>query len=271
VYSSRAGRTDLLDCCAPREPSTPAATFPWVAWHSQRLAAFDIETTGINTEDDRVVTAAISLVGVGLATESHDWLVDPGVEIPAGASAVHGITTERARAEGQDPASAIEQITAALAEQQLAGVPIVAFNARFDLTIIDREARRHGVEPLIDRIGGPEALLVIDPYVIDKQVDRYRSGKRTLGAVCEHYRVPLVNAHAANADALAAARVAWRMGSTMIDVGGTELAALHLQQVAWAAEQAASLAQYFARQGRDEHVEPAWPCVPLPQPVLTVV
>src|SRR5690606_34398616 len=109
-----------------------------------------LETTGISTESDRVVTAAISLVGVGLTTESRDWLVDPGIEIPAGAAAVHGITTERARAEGQDPASAIEEITAILAEQQRAGVPIVAFNARFDLTIIDREARRHGVVPLVD-------------------------------------------------------------------------------------------------------------------------
>ncbi len=252
-------------------PSTPVATFLRVAWHTQRLAAFDIETTGINTETDRVVTAAISLVGVGLTTESRDWLVDPGIEIPAGAAAVHGITTERARAEGQDPASALKEIIAILAEQQIAGVPIVAFNARFDLTIIDREARRHGVEPLVDRIGGPEALLVIDPFVIDKQVDRYRSGKRTLGAVCEHYRVPLTNAHAADADALAAARVAWRMGSTMIDVGGTPLAALHVQQIAWAAEQAASLEQYFARQGRDERVEPAWPCVPMPRPALFAV
>lgn len=241
-----------------------------MAWHTHRLAAFDIETTGISTEDDRVVTAAISLVGVGLTTESRDWLVDPGIEIPAGAAAVHGITTERARAEGQDPATAIEEITALLAEQQLAGVPIVAFNARFDLTIIDREARRYGIVPLVDRIGGPENLLVVDPFVIDKQVDRYRSGKRTLGAVCEHYRIPLDNAHAADADALAAARVAWRMGSTMIDIGGTPLAELHQQQVAWAAEQAASLAQYFARQGRDEHVEPAWPCVPAPAPVAVL-
>lgn len=257
--------------CGSREPSTPVATVLRVAWHTQRLAAFDIETTGINTESDRIVTAAISLVGVGLTTESRDWIVDPGVEIPAGAAAVHGITTERARAEGQDPASAIEEITAILAAQQLAGVPIVAFNARFDLTVIDREARRHGVVPLIDRIGGPEALLVVDPYVIDKQVDRYRSGKRTLSAVCAHYRVPLDNAHAADADALAAARVAWRMGATMIDVGGTDLPTLHLQQIGWAAEQAASLAQYFARQGRDERVEPAWPCVPLPRPTLTVV
>ncbi|MDO9409453.1 exonuclease domain-containing protein [Patulibacter sp.] len=232
-----------------------------MSWHTRRLAAFDLETTGIDVEQDRVVTAAVSVVGGGLPTASRAWLVDPGVEIPAGASAVHGISTEQARQDGQDPAEAVEQITAALAEQQLAGVPIVAFNARFDLTILDREARRHGVVPLIDRIGGPDRLLVVDPFVIDKQVDRYRRGRRTLTAVCEHHRVPLLDAHDANADALAAARVAWRMATTLIDIGGAELTELHRQQVTWAAEQAASLEEYFAAQGRPERVEGQWPCV----------
>jgi DNA polymerase-3 subunit epsilon len=233
-----------------------------MSWHTRRLAAFDIETTGIDVEGDRVVTAAVSVVGGGEPTASRAWLADPGVEIPEGASAVHGITTEQARRDGRPPAEVVEEVSAALAEQQLAGVPIVAFNARFDLTILDREARRHGVEPLVDRIGGIDRLCVVDPFIIDKQVDRYRRGRRTLTAVCELHRVPLDAAHDANADALAAARVAWRMATTLSDIGGCELEQLHAQQVAWAAEQAASLEEYFTAQGRPERVEPAWPCVP---------
>lgn len=235
-----------------------------MSWHTRRLAAFDIETTGIDVEHDRVVTAAVSVVGAGVPTVSHSWLVDPGVEIPAEASAVHGISTEQARRDGRDPAEAIDEITSALAAQQLAGVPIVAFNARFDLTILDREARRHGVEPLVDRLGGIDRLLVVDPFVIDKAADRYRRGRRTLTAVCEHHRVPLVDAHDANADALAAARVAWRMATSLIAIGGADLPTLHRWQVTWAAQQAASLEEYFAAQGRPERVEPAWPCVPVP-------
>jgi DNA polymerase-3 subunit epsilon len=241
-----------------------------VSWHTRRLAAFDIETTGIDVEHDRVVTAAVSVVGAGAPTDSRSWLVDPGVEIPAEASAVHGISTERVRSEGCEPAGAIEEITAQLAAQQLAGVPIVAFNARFDLTILDREARRHGVEPLADRVGGTDRLLVIDPFVIDKAADRYRRGRRTLTAVCEHHRVPLVDAHDANADALAAARVAWRLATTLLEIGAAELATLHRWQVAWAAQQAASLEEYFAAQGRPERVEAAWPCVPAPSPALQI-
>src|SRR5690348_1701648 len=124
-----------------------------MSWHQRRLAAFDLETTGIDSESDRIVTAAVSLVGDGLPSVFHAWLIDPGIPIPAGASAVHGITTEQARAEGRQPLAAIEEIVALLAEQLLQGVPVVAFNARFDLTCLDREARRHGITPLLDRVG----------------------------------------------------------------------------------------------------------------------
>lgn len=234
-----------------------------MSWHIARLAAFDIETTGVDYEHDRIVTAAVHLVGDDRESESFDWLVNPGIEIPAGATAVHGVTNEQAQAEGQDPSQAVDEITDLLAKQLAAGIPIVAFNARFDLTILDREARRNGLEPLVDRVGGPEALLVVDPLIIDKQLDRFRKGKRTLDAVCEQYGVPLDNAHAAGDDALAAARLAWKLGEKYDELSGVELADLHSQQTQWATAQAESLEEYFRGRGRDEHVERAWPVVPV--------
>ncbi|MHB1539177.1 MAG: exonuclease domain-containing protein [Solirubrobacteraceae bacterium] len=236
-------------------------------WHRGRLAAFDLETTGPNPEHDRIVTAAVSLLGGGQPAQHHAWLVDPGVEIPAEAIAVHGITNERVRAEGEDAAEAIGEIVQLLAEQVAAEVPIVAFNARFDLTVLDRDARRNGVLPLLERIGGVDRLLAIDPYVLDKQFDRFRKGRRTLHAVCEHYRIPFDEAHVANADALAAARVAYRLASRTEELSALDLATLHREQVGWAATQAASLEEHFVRQGRAERVERAWPLVPAQLPL----
>lgn len=231
-------------------------------WFDGRLAAFDIETTGTDVENDRIVTAAVSLVGGGEEAVSHSWLVDPGVEIPAEATAVHKITTEQARADGAAAAEAVEEITSILAEALAEAIPVIAFNARFDLTILDREARRHGVLPLIDRVGGTDGLLVVDPYVLDKQVNRFRKGRRNLSLLCEAYTVPLVDAHAADADALAAARLAWRMGRNFPELGEMEIFELHENQIGWALEQAVSLQQYFDEQGRAERVEGAWPVVP---------
>lgn len=238
-----------------------------MSWHSGRLAAFDIETTGTDTENDRIVTASVSVVGGGEQTIGTNWLVDPGIEIPAEATAVHRITTEQARTQGLPADQAVFEITEHLAELIMAGIPIIAFNARFDLTILDREARRYEQETLSDLVGGPEALLVIDPYVLDKRFNQFRKGRRTLSILCEAYGIRLDDAHAADADALAAARLAWKLCNTEAELQEYDLAGLHVAQVAWALEQAESLQQYFASKGRVERIEGQWPVVPFAAPV----
>lgn len=235
-----------------------------MSWHLGRLAAFDLETTGPEPTEARIVTAAVTVTGGDQLDEPHSWLVDPGVEIPAGAIAVHGITNEMAREQGMPAPEAIAQILDVLGDQVAAGIPIVAFNARFDMTVLDREARRHGLETLADRFG-EEAICVIDPYVLDKQFDRYRRGKRTLSDVCAHYGIGHVDAHTAGADAIAAVEIVRRLGERAEALKGLNVVDLHRNQVSWAAEQARSLQDYFNRQGRSERVEPAWPVIPVSQ------
>ena len=230
-------------------------------WLDRPLAAFDLETTGTNPEEDRIVTASVALVGANTETEAHDWLVDPGIEIPQGATDVHKITTEMARAEGRPSPEAVEEITRLLASYLNEDFPIVAFNARYDLTMLDRESRRHGLEPLVEMVGGPSGLLVIDPLVLDKQQDPYRRGKRKLTDLCAFYEIELTEAHAAHADALAAARLAWKLGKGNPEFGGADLPTLHENQVAWARSQGESLQRYFDEQGRDETVDVEWPLV----------
>lgn len=233
------------------------------AWYEGRLCGFDLETTGVDVEADRIVTACVVQCGGKQRTQSFNWLADPGVEIPEGAAKVHGITTERARAEGRPAAEVVEQVVAGLAESVVAGLPIVAMNASYDLTILDREARRHGVQPLTDIVGGD--LRVIDPKVLDKQVSR-RKGRRTLSDLCEHYRVSLDGAHSADADAIAACRVAWRLGTTVQQLGAMSLDDLHQAQIKWAEAQGRSLAAYFARTPGKESwadgVRTEWPLIP---------
>ncbi|MFI1728232.1 3'-5' exonuclease [Streptomyces acidicola] len=234
------------------------------AWYEGRLAGFDLETTGVDVEQDRIVTACVVQCGGGHPTQSFNWLADPGIEIPEGAAKVHGITTERARAEGRPAAEVVEQVVAGLAESVVAGLPVVAMNASFDLTILDREARRHGVQPLTDMVGGD--LRVVDPRVLDKKVDPYRRGGRKLEDLCRTYDVRLDGAHSADADAIAACRVAWRIAATKAPIGRAALDELHTQQIEWARQQAESLADYFRRTPGKESwadgVRTEWPLIP---------
>ena len=221
---------------------------------SDELVVFDLETTGVNVEHDRVVTAHVGRLGsTGELIEYRDWLVNPGVEIPAAAAAVHGISTERASAEGVEPARAIAEIVALLAQWRDAGAPLVAYNASYDLTLLDREARRYGLEPFVPGV-------VIDPLIIDKAVDRYRKGKRTLTVACEVYGVVLDAAHDASADAVAAGRVAQALLRKHPELAELSPIDLHGRQELWQREQAESFAEWKRRNGAPEFVaEVGWP------------
>lgn len=206
------------------------------------LAVFDTETTGVDTSYARIVSATIALLGPsGEVQERYDWLLDPGVEIPEPAVRVHGITTEIARASGIDAAVGVQQIVTRLFEMIERGFPLVAYNAPFDLNLLAAEAARHGV-------AWPSELSpVVDPLILDKQLDRYRKGKRTLEAVAAHHGVEIGNAHDAGDDAIAAGRVLQRIARKYADVIPVELDELHRAQVAWAAAQAASFQDYMRR------------------------
>ncbi|MGW3164789.1 exonuclease domain-containing protein [Streptomyces sp. NPDC001142] len=141
-----------------------------MSWHTGRLAGFDLETSGVNVEADRIVTACIVGCGGGDPVVSTTWLADPGIDIPAEATAVHGISTEKARTDGRPAAEVVEEIVHALAEAVTDGTPIIVMNAPYDLTLLDREARRYGITPLTELVGNE--LRVIDPRVMDKAVDQ---------------------------------------------------------------------------------------------------
>ncbi|MGK5630471.1 3'-5' exonuclease [Streptomyces sp. URMC 123] len=228
-------------------------------WYEGPLAAFDTETTGVDVERDRVVSAALVVQGApGVAPRVTRWLVNPGVPVPAEATAVHGLTEEYLQHNGRWPAPVMEEVARALAALTAVGTPLVVMNAPFDLTLLDRELRRHRASSLTDYLG--RSLCVLDPRVLDKHLDRYRKGRRTLTDLCEIYGVELVEAHDAAADAMAALEVVRALGRRFAArLDRLSPAELHTLQAVWHAAQARGLEEWFARQGTAEAVDPAWP------------
>lgn len=235
----------------------PLPLFQTPEW-ARLIGVFDLETTGIDVENDRIVSAHVGVLDAdGNVIDARDWLADPGVEIPAGAAAIHGISTERARADGAPAPRVVAEVVEALDALFAAGIPVVAYNAPFDFSMLKNEAVRHGVTP----IHAPSP--VIDPLVVDKTYDRYRRGKRTLSVVAEHYAVPLDAAHEACADAVAAGRLALALAEKFGPWMPPTVGELHTRQIAWARAQAASLTEYFVKVGRLDATAPpldgAWP------------
>ena len=213
-----------------------------------RLLAFDLETTGPDPRTAHVVTSALVAID-GASKQEYNWLADPGIEIPEGATAVHGITTEYARENGRPHAEVIAETVAGIRKGWSEGRALVVFNAAFDLTILRRW------DPGFEILGP-----VLDPFVVDRAIDPYRKGKRTLGALCEHHGVQLDAAHEAAADALAAARLAWKLLGSQNDLAGADWRAVNSQQAQWHEARQRDFAAYLERSGKDSSdVNTAWP------------
>jgi DNA polymerase III subunit epsilon len=240
------------------------------SFNTVRRLSWDTETTGVDPTEARIVTAA--LIGRGGVSDDHvqTWLINPGIPIPPETTGVHGITDAVVQADGQDPKAALEEIGGILARAITYGMPLVAFNTAYDWTVLHCELERHGLRTVADRISDTVPTLV-DPHVIDKQVDKYvkGSGIRRLKPTAERYGVELTDWHTAEADALAALLIAEEQFVRYPVLDGYSPAQLFAAQRAWRAEQQAGLQHWFrtkatAEQGGapDKVIDGSWPLIP---------
>lgn len=243
-----------------------SAASKWDGWD---VLGFDLETTGVDIWTDRIVQAALVRIDAGTRPQTRTWLVDPGIEIPDEAAAVHGITTERARAEGRDPGQMLFELVGQLALAMGHGRPVVGMNLSYDLSLLEAECARHNataspdmqVPGLVARLGHGKVSPIVDVLVLDKYADPYRKGGRKLEQMCAHYGVRHTGAHDAAGDALAACRLWPRiMAKHSRKFGGQTLGGLHQSQVGWRKAQADSLRAYFDKQGTEhDGVCGEWP------------
>jgi DNA polymerase-3 subunit epsilon len=222
------------------------------SWPDGELLGFDLETTGVDPTSDRPVSFALVTVQGGVVVGRRSSLVDPERLIPAAATAVHGITTARARREGMPLREAVAEMVDALVDAGSRGVPVVGMKLDFDLTMLDVQCRMvQGVDLAARGWSGP----VLDGLVLDRRYDRYRKGRRTLGALCAHYAVLVGRAHDASCDAEAAVGVLRAMCTRYPELRATPPDDLHQSQVGWHREWAES----FDRWRRDQKLAPLHP------------
>lgn len=223
---------------------------------AKNIVVFDTETTGLDLREARIVTACLAQLDEDgqLVGRAFEWLADPEIDIPEAAASVHGVTTEYAKAHGRKAAEVVAELVAKVREFLDAGVPVVAYNAPYDFTILFHEAVRHGIDP----ISAPSPVL--DPLVLDKFADQYRKGKRKLEITAEFYGVKLSDAHNATADAIAAGQVLQAVALKWAAKFPDSLEAIHNAQVGWSAAQDESFAKFMRQSvNPDFEAKPGWP------------
>jgi len=160
------------------------------------FAVVDLETTGFDPQKDRIVQMAAVLVnGRGEVVDTFDTVVKPESpeEYEHGAEHVHGISRQMVE-NGMPLSDALSRMWS-LTD----GRVFTAHNARFDISFLEAESNRVGINRVVNDF--------VDTLALARRADIDRTRKHSLQALCEHYGITVERAHEAMSDAKATASV----------------------------------------------------------------
>jgi len=198
------------------------------------LLVFDVESTGVDTDNDRIVQLVAALADTdGRVKVYQEWLIDPGVPVPQEASDVHGFSTEYLQAHGVPPVDALTEARTFFGTYRNA--VWTAFNLNYDASILTAEMARHGVDPSFGNAFTRGEIRLLDPLVIDRAKVRKRRGKRRLMDLAPHYGIVVDEGqlHNARYDVEVTAQLAAKVVEKYGVPGNVEQARWHRQ---WAEE-----------------------------------
>ncbi len=171
------------------------------------VAVIDFETTGVNPYESRAVEMAIVHMNLGEGNEEvvFKQRFNPQVPIPEGASNIHGITNDVVT----DCPSFGEMIPTI--EKHLQNRVLAAYNLSFDWTVLNSEYRRSTTwHPDIDqRSAYGYSFFGLCGLIMAREIDQGDRGRgyHSLSSVCTRRDIALTEAHSADADSLATAKL----------------------------------------------------------------
>jgi DNA polymerase-3 subunit epsilon len=164
------------------------------------LVCIDTETTGRDTQKDRVVEVACIVYRRGEVVERHSWLVNPEQPIPQESTEVHGIRDQ----DVQDRPT-FQQVASEILGTIAEAVPM-AYNAEFDKSFLRAEFARAGIDSADLPPAIHEDVEWLDPLVWARELHREEKG-RSLSEVCTRLGIEVARAHRAADDAEATLKV----------------------------------------------------------------
>ncbi len=191
------GIAHLIKVRAVGVASEHDAGAPWV---DVPIALIDVETTGRDSNQDRIVEIGVVLGLRGEVVGRFGKLINPGRPIPPEVSAVHGIKD----ADVAD-APAFKDIVDELLAFVGNAVP-AAYNAAFDRGFVLAELDRAGVRPDAPPPAMRREVDWIDPLAFARELYKHEES-RALGDMAARLGIELEHAHRATDDAEAALKV----------------------------------------------------------------
>jgi len=152
------------------------------------IVFFDLETTGVNIANDRIVEISMLKVFPNGSEEKRTMLINPGIPIPPQTTEIHGISDEDVKNK-----PTFSEVGKSIA-QFIEGCDIAGYNsAKFDLPLLAEEFIRAEIDFDLKKLRS-----------VDVQVIFHKMEQRTLSAAYKFYcNKILEDAHTAEADTIA--------------------------------------------------------------------
>ena len=166
-------------------------------FEGEKVLAFDLETTGVSTQRDRIVQFALIGTLEDGTSVNLEQIVNPQIPIPYDSSRIHGLYNDDVR--GKATFSAVADQIAELID----GAILVGHNVRkFDFAMLKNEFLRVG------RLA-PQPKAIMDTLELVRRLKIPRP--HNLGSLCQRHGIRLEAAHTAAADAAATMLLFWRL------------------------------------------------------------
>lgn len=170
------------------------------------LVFFDLETTGTDVANDRIVEISLLKLFPDGQEEIKTFLINPGIRIPSEATAIHGISDEDVK-DKPSFSDLAEILLGILSNSDLCGYNLL----KFDFPLLRMEFARNKIE--FNTVG----INLIDPMRIFM-----KNEPRDLTAALKFYcNEDLTAAHSAEADTVATKKILLAQIKKYEDVPGT--------------------------------------------------
>lgn len=196
----------------------------------------DVETTGLDYQEDRVIEYGYAAFDEGRLTVANGGYIQS--DVPNKAQHINNITPYMIE-NGETQREAMNHLWGLLTNLVKVNRPLCAYNAPFDLSFLAYSFQREGLTFDFSK------LKVLDPLVIhrhyDKEVWAYKSGARKLIRMAERYKLSTPD-HSAQADSVTAGELMLTL-PYHFPIGSASALVLHRHQERWHKEWTNGLAR----------------------------
>lgn len=179
---------------------------------TQTFFAIDTETTGLNSEKDKIIEISVVKFQNGKETKKFSTLINPEIPIPEEATKINNITDDMVKT-APKLKEAMNDFWNFILENQSDDVDILlcAHNADFDISFIKSASQQSEIKIEQD-------IFYVDTLEISRKYLKKKIRNYKLGTILKYFDIVNENAHRAESDAISCGKIYVMFSNKLLEI-----------------------------------------------------